>query len=373
MTVIVVEDDRLLRTLEVALDAELSPGRLAAVADYFAHDGVDIAAWRNDVRSRAAALLPVTLRFVATQEALRAALPGAHAVVVEGLAVGRAELDAADRLALVCKFGAIADNIDAVACAARRVPLRLIRRRTNLAVAEFTLACMLELCRNAGALNGRVTAARISAHGPAYRAYDKRYAGMNNYARAGGARNLADATVGILGMGEIGREVARRVRAFGANVVYAQRRRLAPAVEDVLGMDYRPLGAMFAEADIVTLHVPLSPQSRGLVDRDLLSRMKPGSFLVNTSRAPLIDRQALMEALESGRIGAAALDVHYEEPVTDADPILAFPNVLLTPHVAGGSRRNITGDLEEVIFAVGDAVERRPNAAALASSQNAGS
>lgn len=359
MTTLAVENDRVLRTLEVALEPQLAPERLAAVADYFAHDAIDVAAWREAFRCRIGGLLPVSLRFVATQDELRAALPGADAAVVEGLAIGVPELEAADVLAVVCKFGVITDHIDLAACARRGVRVRAIRRRTNAAVAEFTLASMLELCRNFRGLNGRVTVERIGAAGGPYRPYDTRYVGMNNYARAGGARNLADATVGILGMGEVGREVAGRARAFGAKVIYFQRNRLPPDLEHRLGIGYRAPRELFSQADFVTLHLPLSRQTRGLVGRELLACMRPGSFLINTAGAGIVERHALLDALGSGRLGGAALDVHYEEPMRADDALLAFPNVLLTPHVAGGSRRNIVGDIEEILLEVNDAVEHR--------------
>lgn len=356
MTTFVVENDRVLRTFEVALDPCLAPERLAAVSDYFAHDGIDVAAWRAGLQHRIGGILPVALRFVGTRDELRAALPGAAAVVVESLEIADAELEAGAALAMVCKFGRITDNIDLEACARRGVRTHAVRRRTNIAVAEFALACMLEFARNIVALNGRVTVERIGTAEAPYRPYDTRYVGMNNYARAGGARNLADSTVGIFGMGETGRELAALARAFGAKVVYSQRRRLDPALEAGLGVAYRKPRALFSEADFVSLHLPLTAQTRGLVGRELLGAMKPGAFLVNTARAAVIGREALIEALESGRLGGAALDVHYEEPVPADDALLAFPNVLLTPHVAGGSRRNIIGDIEEIVLQAHDAM-----------------
>lgn len=288
---------------------------------------------------------------------MHSALRDADALVVEGLEIGAREVDAARALAVVCKFGLITDNIDADACKRRGIAVRTVRRRTNVAVAEYTLALMLALARKIAALNGRVTVERISAAGEPYRAYDTRYVGTNNYAREGTACNLADATVGILGMGEVGREVARRARAFGARLIYHQRHRLSAAAETVHAVEYRSLPELFSEADFLTLHVPLSATTRGLVGEDLLSRMKSGSFLINTSRAPIVERQALLETLASGRLGGVALDVQYEEPVRADDPLLGFGNVLLTPHVAGGSRRNITGDIEEVVLAICDSLQ----------------
>jgi len=150
-------------------------------------------------------------------------------------------------------------------------------------------------------------------------------------------------------MGEIGREVAQRARAFGAGVIYHQRHRLSPADEAQLTISYSALPELFSTADIVTLHLPLTDDTRGLIGRALLGRMKPGSFLINTSRAHIVERQALIDALQSGLDGAA-FDVQYDEPVRPDDPLLGLANVLLTPHVAGGARTNLTGDIEELVL-----------------------
>lgn len=352
MTTIAVEEDRILRLLEVLFDPQPSPGRLAACNDYFAHDNVDLSVWRDDVRREISELFPVSLRFVEGQDEFRLALRDADAAVVESLEIRAPELDAARALAVVCKFGLITTNIDVASCEQRGITVRTVRRRTNVAVAEHTLALMLALAKKVTSLNRRVTIERIGAAGRPYRPYDKRYVGTNNYAREGAARNLADSVVGILGMGEIGREVAQRTRAFGATLIYHQRRRLPAAEEAQLAVEYRSLPGLFSEADFLTVHVPLTADTRGLVSEELLSRMRPDSFLINTSRAPIIEREALLGALNSGRLGGAAMDVQYEEPMRADDPLLACGSLVLTPHVAGGSRRNITGDIGEVVLGI---------------------
>jgi phosphoglycerate dehydrogenase-like enzyme len=356
--IIVVEDNNVLRLLEVLFEAQLPGERLAALDDYFAHDSVDLLLWRDSVRLRAPGLFPSTLKFVSEQHELRSSLRDADAVVVEGLEIGDVELGAAKSLKVVCKFGTVTDNINLAACEHRGVRVETVRRRTNIAVAEHSLALMLALIKKITTLNGCVTVERINAPGRSYRPYDTRHVGHNNYARQGGLRNLAGLTVGILGMGEIGREVALRARAFGLRVIYHQRRRLSPADESALAASYCALPELFSAANIVTLHLPLTRETRGLIGGELLGCMKPGSFLINTSRAQIIDRRALIDALKSGGLDGAALDVQYDEPVRSDDPLLGFENVLLTPHVAGGSRTNLTEDVEEVVLKVRDGLDK---------------
>jgi len=350
--IIVVEEDNALHLLEVLFESDLPRERLTGLADYYAHDGVDLERWRDSVRMIAPSLFPSTLRFVSEQNALRSSLRDVDAVVVEKLEIGDVEIGAAASLSLVCKFGTVTDNINLAACARRSVRVETVRRRINIAVAEHTLALMLALIKKMTTLNGSVTVERIDAGGQSYRPYDTRHVGSNNYARQGGLRNLAGLTLGIIGMGEVGREVALRARAFGLRVIYHQRRRLSPADESVFGASHCALSELFSAANIVTLHLPLTRETRGLVERELLECMKPGSFLINTSRAQIVDRKALIDALRTGRLDGAGLDVQYDEPVRSDDPLLGFENVLLTPHVAGGSRTNLTKDIEEVVLKI---------------------
>jgi lactate dehydrogenase-like 2-hydroxyacid dehydrogenase len=145
------------------------------------------------------------------------------------------------------------------------------------------------------------------------------------------------ASLGILGLGRIGAAVARRARGFGMRIAYAQRSRLSPDMERALGARYVSVDALFAESDFVTLHCPLTDETRGVVSRARLSSMKPGSVLVNTSRGACVDEAALAEALAKGPLGAAALDVYEHEPHVHPG-LLARDNVVLTPHIASAER-----------------------------------
>ena len=354
-TVIAVEDDKVLRFLQVLLDPATPAERMRVFADYVAHD-IDQQTWLADVHARLPGVFPSDIKLIKTTEELHAVLPQAEALVVESMAVGAAELALAPRLKLIHKFGARADNIDLAACAARGVTVKAQRRRTNIAVAEHTMALILALAKQLHRLAGKVTVERLQPLGYAYRKYDTRHTGANNYGRVGGLRVIHGMTLGLLGMGEIARELVPMARAFGLKIQYHRRNRLPPAEEAALGVTYCGRDDLFAGSDILSVHVPLEVATRGLVGANAINQMKPGAWLINTSRADIVDHDALLAALKSGRLGAAAADVHYQEPVDAGEPLLAFDNFLMTPHFAGGPRQTLLDDIEEIAFNIQQAL-----------------
>lgn len=148
-------------------------------------------------------------------------------------------------------------------------------------------------------------------------------------------------TLGIIGLGGIGREVARRAGAFGMAVVYAGRRRAPEEVERELNARQVALDELLRTADYVSLHAPLTEETRDLLDAERLALLKPTAFLVNTARGALVDQDALAHALHAGRIAGAALDVFDPEPPAPDSPLLKAPNVVLSPHVGGVSRETL--------------------------------
>ena len=140
------------------------------------------------------------------------------------------------------------------------------------------------------------------------------------------------ASLGILGMGRIGQAMARRARGFGMHIGYTQPRRLDPMFERALGATWMGVDELFSRSDIVTLHCPLTPETRGVVNRARLASMRRGSILVNTARGACVDETALADALERGPLAAAALDVFAEEPIVPR-ALLPLPNVVLAPHI----------------------------------------
>jgi phosphoglycerate dehydrogenase-like enzyme len=356
--ILVVEDDPFLRMIEVILDPGASAERRAAFADFFAHEEPDFAGYCARVRSRAAGLAPAGVRMVETQEELRAAAAECAGIVVESLAVGAEELAAAPHAKFVQKYGVGLSAIDTAACAARGVAVLTIRRRANIACAEHALALMLVQARKLDRLTGRVTVGRLAEHGYRYRPFDRRHTPNSNWARIPGLRLLYGRTLGIVGLGEIGREIVARATAFGMRVLYFQRRRLPDDAERTLGVTYAPLDVLLAEADWLIPQLPASPSTRGIIGADQLARMKRDAFIVNVSRPDVIDRAALIEALRSGRLGGFALDPLYEAPAREDDELLALPNVILTPHLAAQPRWNALDDMADMIEGMALALRR---------------
>jgi phosphoglycerate dehydrogenase-like enzyme len=156
-----------------------------------------------------------------------------------------------------------------------------------------------------------------------------------------GVLELAGKTLGLVGLGRIGKEAAKRALAFDMRVLYYDVFRLDEATERSLGVEFRDLDALLAEADVVSVHAPLTPQTRGLIGERALKLMKPSAVLVNTSRGPLVDAASLAEALTEGRIRAAAIDVFDPEPPAAGNPLLTAPNLVLSPHMAGVTAESI--------------------------------
>jgi lactate dehydrogenase-like 2-hydroxyacid dehydrogenase len=146
------------------------------------------------------------------------------------------------------------------------------------------------------------------------------------------------ATIGIVGFGRIGQAVARRARGFGMAILYHDTNRLPDEVTEPLGAAYVPLPELLARSDFVTLHTNLTPETHHLIDERTLALMKPTAVLVNTSRGPVVDQRALADALRTGVIWAAALDVTDPEPIPMDDPLVGLDNCLLVPHIASASR-----------------------------------
>lgn len=350
--VLLVEDGPYQQVLRVILDPR-APGDLrAAFARMLEHEMPDFDAWCARVRGEVPGLFPCEVRMAASQDELRAQLADADAVMVEALQFGADELQRAPRLRVVQKYGAVLDNIDVAACAARNVAVRNLHRRANASCAEHALAMMLMLARQLHRINGLISAGQLRAAGfsPAVDAdaYDRRVPG-SGWARVAPLAILRDSTLGIVGLGEIGRELAPRAAAFGMRVCYTQRHRLPEGEERRVGAAYLPLEELLARSDWISLHVPETDATRGMIGAAQLARMKRGARLINVSRARLVERSALLEALQSGRLGGFALDAQYEEPGRAGDELLHFPNVILTPHTAGQPRTIGLEDFRELI------------------------
>lgn len=343
---ILVESDHFLKIVPVVLDPETPDEHARGVADFFAHD-LDFPAWCEQIRKEIWGLYPAKVEFGEDQRDFDAKLVHADAAIVESFSITKESLVPAKRLAAVQKFGTILSNIDTEACEAKRVAVLPLARTVNMAVAEHAFALMIALSKRIPELNGVVTADDLAKRGTPFRSYDRRYIGASNYGRIPGLKTLHGSTLGIVGFGEIGRDLARRAAAFGMSIVYHQRTRLPPFEEMSFGASYRTLNEVMAASDYIVVQLPLTDATQGLIGREQLAAIKPGAILVNVARAKLMDRDAVIEALESGRLGGLGMDVGYEEPWRSDDPLLKYKdrNVILLPHTAIGHREKGLDDM----------------------------
>jgi phosphoglycerate dehydrogenase-like enzyme len=225
-----------------------------------------------------------------------------------------AELFAAlPRLRLVAQTGDGTPNIDLAAAAARGVQVANTPGASTTAMVELTIGLMVAWLR------------RFAEQEQALRA--------GEWPRPDGL-GLFGKTLGIVGFGRLGRATSRAALFFGMRVV-AWSRRLTPAAATAAGIEYRDLGSLLAESDVVSLHVRLTPETRAMITAEHLARMKPSALFVNTARGAIVDEAALAEALRAGRLAGAALDVYEQEPLPVDSPLRSLPNVLLTAHCGG--------------------------------------
>lgn len=241
----------------------------------------------------------------------------------EGIIVGLDVIDDAflrthSELKIVSKFGVGIDNIDALACKKQGVKIGWTPGTNRLDVAEHTLALIIGITRNI---------------------FEKHHELKKGIWKKNGGRSLSELTVGIVGLGNIGKELARFLNFFGAKIL------VHDLVYDeemckTLGLIKTSKEELLTQADIVTLHIPLNKETHYYISDKELALMKNHAWLINTSRGKNVERNALKKALEKKLIAGAALDVFEEEPCEDID-LLAFPNLISTPHIAGNSQRAV--------------------------------
>ena len=348
----VVENDSFLRLIQVVLDPNAPKERIDAFAHFCKHDTPDFAGWCDKIRAQAQNIYPADVPLVDSQDELRRNLAGAAAAVVEELQVGVREIAAGPDLKYVQKYGFTTRNIDGAACANSGVKVLTIRRRANISTAEQGLMLMLALARQVTRNANLISVKQLKDAGYEPTNYDRAHTPNGNWARIPGMVTLYQRQLGIIGLGEIGRELALRALALGMRIVYTQRTRLPEEVERQYQAAYCSLEELLSGSDVVSVHLPRSPATAGFIGRRQLSIIKPGAFLINVSQPNQVEREALRHALASGRLGGFGLDTFYDEPGDAADPLIRFPNVIVTPHLGGSPRWNSLDDIEEVIVSL---------------------
>jgi phosphoglycerate dehydrogenase-like enzyme len=351
---LVVENDSFLRLIQVVLDPNAPQERVEAFAHFCKHDTPDFAGWCNKIRAQAQNIFPSDVCLVDDQMQLNANAPGADVLVVEELRVGPNEIAAAgSTLKFVQKYGFTTRNIDQAACERARVRVLTIRRRANISTAEQGLMLMLALARQVTQNANLISVEQLKAAGYEPTTYQRQHTPNGNWARIPNMVTLYQRQLGIVGLGEIGRELAHRAIALGMGIVYAQRTRLPAEIEAQYQATYVRLDELLASSDFISLHLPRSPATVNFINQRELELVKPGAFLINVSQPNLVERHALHQALESGRLGGYGLDTFYEEPGDANDPLIKFRNVVITPHLGGSPRWNSLDDIEEVIVNLG--------------------
>ena len=255
---------------------------------------------------------------VATDGDLAARIGDYDAIIIRSATKLTADLiERADRLKVIGRAGVGVDNVDLAAASKRGIVVANAPQSTVVSAAEHTIGLLLALTRQIPQAHGALKEGRWER---------SRFAGME----------LADKTLGLVGFGRIGQQVARRARGFEMRV-RAHDPYVAPERFRELGVERaETLDTLLAEADFVSLHSTLTAETRDLIGREQIAKMKDGVRIVNVARGELVDEEALVEALESGKVAGAALDVFMEEPYTG--PLLGLPNVVVTPHLAASTQ-----------------------------------
>jgi phosphoglycerate dehydrogenase-like enzyme len=248
-----------------------------------------------------------------TEEQLREVLPRADAMLAGGEWITAELLDLAPRLRVIARTGVGYDAIDIAAATARKIPVVIVPGTNQESVAEHAFALLLAVCRDI-VVNDKLM-------------------------RGGGwtrelLRPLRGRTMGLVGLGRIGRAVATRAVAFGMKLA-AFDPLLDPEFDARHGIARMDLDELLAASDVVSLHLPLSPETRGIINRATLAKMRPGSILLNTSRGGLVVESDLYDSLVSGHLAGAGLDVMDPEPPDPTNPLLTLPNVVFSPHLGG--------------------------------------
>jgi phosphoglycerate dehydrogenase-like enzyme len=246
---------------------------------------------------------------------VRALLPGCDGYIAGLDIIDHDALEAADRLRVIARYGVGVDRVDLASARERGIAVTNTPAANASSVAELTVGLMLALARSLLP----ISAATRAGEWP-----------------RGSGQSLEGKTVGLLGLGAVGRQVARRLRGFDCAVL-AFDPQVDTSLAESCGAEMRSRDEVIGEADFLSLHLPALPETRGMVDAAFLARMKCGAFLINTARGELVDETALLAALQCGHLRGAALDALGAEPPPADHPLLALSQVIVTPHIGANT------------------------------------
>ena len=272
-----------------------------------------------------------------SEEERLAKLAEAELVIVGGLRMSEEEVEAAGRLRLVLHQGVgYHDTVATDALMKRQIRLAVTPQGTSEGVAEHALMMMLATGRRLAFCDSELRQGRW--HSNTFRST---------------ARQLFGATVGIVGLGRIGKQLAKRLIGFETKTIYTDLLEMDPGIERELRVSRASFEEILTRSDFISLHVPLTETTHHMIDADAIAKMRPGTTLINCARGPVASQEALLDALKSGHLGGVGLDVFEVEPLPAPNPFAEFPNVVLTPHHAPGTRDTMLIKFSE-IFANAD-------------------
>ena len=252
-----------------------------------------------------------------TKEDTIARIGDSEIVLVNKVPITQEILDACPNIKLICVQATGYNIVDCDACARKGIPVTNVPSYGTAAVAQFTIALILELCHQVGIHNESV--------------HNGDWVKSTNFCYwLTPQMELGGKTLGILGFGRIGREVGKLAKAFGMKVIAYNRGQCDEGRE--IG-EYVDLGTLFAQSDILTLHCPLFPETEKIINAENIAKMKDGAMLINTSRGGLLDEEAVAQALNTGKLRGAAVDVVSQEPMASGNPLLNS-RCIITPHIA---------------------------------------
>lgn len=351
--VLIADNDPVMRLVRVALVGADDETRSWLQAYFAPEPGVPV----DRVRAAAAAAgLTAPLRVIQCEHGaepeLLAHVHDADVLLFRRARITEQVIGRAKKLRLIQQLGESLAYVDVPAAARAGIPIAVLPRPSLARTAEHAILLMLALARrlvdaHSSVIRGDYPRARV------HPIDDVAY----NWVGLTGLRGLAGATLGIIGLGDVGQLVAKRAVSMGMTVWYAQRHHLDPAHERRLGVTHMPLERLLAEADFISLHAA-SPREKGpVIHAEHVARMKPSAFFINTARGWMVDEPALLAALREGRIAGAGLDVHAREPRQDGAELRDVPNLIMTPHCAGGSRYALLDEVAALLSNVRMALE----------------
>lgn len=266
---------------------------------------------------------------------------GAAGIVSRMGRIDRQAIETAPQLKVISKHGVGVDNIDLAAAGEHGIPVLVASGANAVSVAEHAIALMLAAVKRVLPLDAGLRAGRWEKPG---------FAG----------RELAGSTIGLMGIGAIAQATGRMARGLGLTVIAYDPFAQEAAFEAAGAQRCATTDELFARSDVLSLHCPLTPETRGIVDAAALARMPKGAYIVNTARGGLIDEAALVAAIESGQIAGAGLDTFATEPPGADHPFFAYPQIVMTPHIAGVTRQASARVGIDAIRGVIDVLEGRP-------------